>query len=77
MKYRVEIETEDGWTDWIKPVGMAHKIACCDCGLIHVIEFRVVKGKVQFRASRDMRATAQRRRYLKPRTTRRGEIRPG
>lgn len=48
-----------------------HKIACCDCGLVHLLEFREVAGKVQFRAFRDNRATAQRRRNkeFKPEVT--------
>jgi hypothetical protein len=40
------------------------KIRCCDCGLVHLLELRVHKGKVQFKADRDMRATAQVRRRL-------------
>jgi hypothetical protein len=43
-----------------------HKIECCDCGLVHLFEFAVVrhqrKNRVAFRAVRDNRATAQRRR---------------
>ena len=56
----------DGWTIWINPaVPMEHKIVCCDCGLIHDIEFRVVENAVQFRARRNERATAARRRKYK------------
>lgn len=56
-------ETRDG--DTIKVNGRLHKIACCDCGLIHLLEFRLVKGSViTFKAYRDNRATAQRRRWL-------------
>jgi hypothetical protein len=43
-----------------------HKIACCDCGLVHRFTFAVVKyrgkNRVAFSAVRDNRATAARRR---------------
>lgn len=58
MKY---YQQSDG--EWVEPTN-DYKMACCDCGLIHKMEFRVRKGKVQFRAFRDNRATAQRRRKI-------------
>lgn len=65
-RYAVHEVDADGWTPWINPsVPMQHKIACCDCGLIHDLEFRVENGAVQFRARRNERATAQRRRKRK------------
>ena len=42
-----------------------HKLRCCDCGLVHDIEFRISKGKISFRAWRDNRATAAVRRHMK------------
>jgi hypothetical protein len=42
-----------------------YKLACCDCGLVHKMDFRVVDGKVEFRVYRDERATAAIRRHLK------------
>ena len=56
---------------WVQPVTKGYKAACCDCGLVHQIQFRVldtktgkpVKGvKVQFQVSRHNRATAAIRR---------------
>jgi hypothetical protein len=32
----------DGWTEWASPVP-GYQMKCCDCGLTHVAEFRVVK----------------------------------
>ena len=56
MKYT---QAYDG--EWIEPK-RGYKVACCDCGLIHKIEFRISPhGKIQFRAFRDNRATAARR----------------
>lgn len=49
--------------DWVEPTPQrGHKMKCCDCGLVHVIDFRVKDGKVQFRPKRDKRATAAARR---------------
>jgi len=42
-KLRREIENEDGWTRWIQPVMQGYRLACCDCGLVHTMEFRVLK----------------------------------
>lgn len=40
--------------DWIEPKPQkGHKMKCCDCGLIHTINFRVENGKVQFQAFRE------------------------
>lgn len=58
--------------EWITPT-RKHKMACCDCGLVHNMTFRIVKierlngrryGKlaIQFKASRNERSTAGRRR---------------
>ena len=40
-------------------------MACCDCGLVHTIEFRVTDDgeAVQFRVRRNNRSTAQLRRH--------------
>ena len=57
--------------EWVQPVPRGYKLRCCDCGLVHTIDFRVVKWaegkrtKVQFRAYRDQRATAAIRREAK------------
>jgi len=43
---------------WIQPTPRDYRMKCCDCGLIHSFDFRVVKyaggkrTKVQFRAFR-------------------------
>jgi hypothetical protein len=52
--------------EWIKPVKRGYKMACCDCGLVHRLDFEHVKfgkgRKIIFRAYRDVRATAAARR---------------
>lgn len=67
-RYETEIEGDDGWSRWIKPVMAGYKLACCDCGLVHEIDFRVieeVEPYVLFRARRNNRSTGQRRRHSK------------
>ena len=43
--------------EWIQPVRNGYLMACCDCGLVHEIDFRIFKGRIQFRAKRHSRST--------------------
>ncbi len=56
---------EEAAGKWIQPVRRDYKMACCDCGLVHTMEFRVYNTRMQFRAWRDNRATGQIRRHRK------------
>lgn len=38
-----------------------YRIACCDCGLVHDMEFRVRDGKIELRAWRNPQATGGKR----------------
>lgn len=43
--------------EWVQPVRKGYLMQCCDCGLIHSLDFRIVKlpsgkTKIQFRAFR-------------------------
>jgi hypothetical protein len=51
--------------EWMQPKQRGFKMRCCDCRLVHVMDFRIVNGKVQFRPRRDERATAASRRKAK------------
>ncbi|MCZ7659205.1 MAG: hypothetical protein M5U07_15735 [Xanthobacteraceae bacterium] len=51
--------------DWIEPAMRGFKDRCCGCGLVHVVHYRVVGGRVQFRAAVDARATAAVRRAFR------------
>ena len=42
---------------------------CCDCGLVHRVQFRIHRGQIQYRIERDNRATGQARRWRKARET--------
>lgn len=50
--------------EWVQPKEKGYKMACCDCGLVHRMDFRVHEGRVQFRVYRDNRATGQMRRHM-------------
>ena len=60
MRYQIETDGK-----WVQPIMSGYKMSCCDCGLVHKLDFRIHKGRVQFRASRDNRATGQARRHRK------------
>ena len=34
---------EDGWCDWVCPKPQGYLMQCCDCELIHEVDFRVVR----------------------------------
>ena len=36
--------------EWVQPVRKGYRLTCCNCGLVHEMDFRVYRGKIQFRA---------------------------
>lgn len=55
---------------WVRPKRRGYKMMCCDCGLIHRLDFRLVREgrrgqRIEFRVERDNRATGQARRHMK------------
>lgn len=60
MKYK---QTFEG--DWVKPKMNNYKIGCCDCGLVHTVNIRIIKGKIEYQVFRDNRATSAKRRNKK------------
>lgn len=54
---------------WVYPIRKGYKLACCDCGLVHKMDFdHIAHGKgrrIRFRLWRDQRATAAMRRGMK------------
>lgn len=44
--------------EWVQPIRKKYKMACCDCGLVHQMDFRIKRNRVQFRVRRDNRSTA-------------------
>lgn len=53
--------------EWIRPVMKGYKLACCDCGLVHGVDFKVIRSgrghNVMFRVVRLNRSTAMMRRH--------------
>lgn len=45
--------------EWVQPIRKGYKMRCCDCDLVHRMDFRVYKGRVQFRVYRDQKATLE------------------
>jgi len=52
--------------EWVQPVRRGYKMRCCDCSLVHELDFRILSNKrgsfIQLRARRNERATAACRR---------------
>lgn len=51
--------------EWTRPRMRNFREQCCDCGLIHRLDFKIVNGRIEFRTRRDDRATAAARRSFK------------
>lgn len=55
MKHKrihTEKEVAGGWSRWVQPVMTGYLLACCDCSLVHRLNFRLYKGRIQFKAQR-------------------------
>lgn len=55
------IQIEDG--KWYRQSGYTHT-ECCDCGLVHKEEYRLVNGHLEWRTVRDDKKTEERRKEL-------------
>jgi hypothetical protein len=55
--------------EWVQPIRKGYRMACCDCGLVHRMNFRIhkegAKHYIQMQAFRDERSTAALRREKK------------
>ena len=42
--------------EWVQPVRKGYRMKCCGCGLVHILDFRILKNKrgnfIQFKAKR-------------------------
>lgn len=44
MKFKQEkVKKGKRFTDWIRPTMNGYHISCCDCGLVHTLNFRALK----------------------------------
>lgn len=57
MKYK---EMPEG--EWITPVHKKFKMICCDCGLVHDVDFRLYNRKIQIKVIRNNCSTSNVRR---------------
>jgi len=64
MSKYITITEKNGWSKWIQ-LERKNKFACCDCGLIHRMNFRLKEGYIEFKIGRDRKATAAVRRWRK------------
>ena len=48
--------------EWFEPRLRGYRLMCCDCGLVHRVDFRIYRGQIQMRAVRHPGATAVARR---------------
>jgi hypothetical protein len=48
--------------EWVQPVRRNYRLACCDCGLVHLVDFRAKHKRIQFKVRRATRNTAAIRR---------------
>lgn len=53
------------WGEWIRVRKRNFKEQCCDCGLVHRLDFRVIDGNIEIRTRRDERSTSAIRRAFK------------
>lgn len=55
--------------EWIRPIRRGYRLACCTCGLVHLMDHRLVKrGRghlIEMRFYLDRRSTAAIRRHMK------------
>lgn len=65
--------------EWIQPRLRNYLLSCCDCGLVHKMDFVIVtsvdgtRQGIQFRAFRDDKQTAKQRRAMERAATRRSK----
>ena len=51
--------------EWIEPPRKGFKLRCCDCALVHTVDFRLTGNRILMRWMRDERATSGGRRKKK------------
>jgi len=65
-----EVESFDDWSGWVSPDPEQYFMKCCDCGLIHEMQFKVAKysegDKCEFVADADLQAVFRARRTTPP-----------
>jgi len=61
-----EVENEGDWSEWVNPYSEQYFMKCCDCGLVHEMQFKVAKysegDECEFVADADLQAVFRARR---------------
>lgn len=57
MKHKSLKQAKDN--EWIQPIRKGYLMGCCDCGLVHRLDFRIVNERIQFKATRARNYTAR------------------
>lgn len=50
--------------EWYRPDMKNAREMCCDCGLVHDVDYRVRRGRVEIRARQNPQSTANARRMF-------------
>ena len=65
-----EVENEGDWSEWVNPNSEQYFMKCCDCGLVHEMQFKVAKysegDECEFVADSDLQAVFRARRATPP-----------
>jgi hypothetical protein len=65
-----EVESFDDWSGWVNPDPKQYFMKCCDCGLVHEMQFKVARysegDKCEFVADADLQAVFRARRTTPP-----------
>lgn len=51
MRFKKMIEGRGGWCPWQAPVMKGYQMKCCDCGLVHELEFKAFVETAQKRGA--------------------------
>lgn len=57
--------------EWTRPSRKGYRMGCCDCGLVHTMNFKLIKGRIWMQGFRNERSTAALRRGM----VKRGQLR--
>jgi Zn-finger protein len=68
MPYPREKYTDQHEGEWVPQRRRRHFEQCCDCGLIHRLNYRIRSGRIEQQAFRDERRTAGVRRVKQVKT---------
>jgi hypothetical protein len=65
-----EVDSADAWSEWVCPAPKQYFMKCCDCGLVHEMQFKVAKysegDECEFVADADLQAVFRARRTTPP-----------